>query len=263
MAKNTRQVAKPDGTVWSLPAGILHQAEGKLYKELGSNGAQVMNSLAGNDRYAKQAAKILEQHFLPHSATRRTQGKSVAHRVLADLDWVKTYASLGFSFNPASIVVIDDKDYWPIIVLPGLTCNGIVRAFRTAGVMIETCVDDVDKAVVKNDRSPNAGPYIVYVRRRVEADYELKNLSANDLTVRSINGVTLAERLLHGYAYYLTVGKHLDVRNRTLCSGSRYSDGGVPDVSWSSFYREVYVNWYNPGSRFDSMRARTAVSLPA
>jgi len=65
----------------------------------------------------------------------------------------------------------------------------------------------------------------------VEADEEYKNMSANDLgEIKGFQGITLRERLLMEIQYFDKTGKHLDVDNITLCSGSRCSDGDVPYV---------------------------------
>ena len=87
--------------------------------------------------------------------------------------------------------------------------------------------------VVQSERTSKRRPYAVWVRDRVEADKELKNLSVEDLKERKIIGITLEERLLYELKYFRETGKHLDVHNVTLCSGSLYSDGrAVPSVYW-------------------------------
>lgn len=94
-----------------------------------------------------------------------------------------------------------------------------------------------------------------------EADEDLKNLSANDLKKKCIEGITLRERLIFEWDYFKETGEHLDVKNITLCSGSRSSDGDVPSASWDPAYRRFYVDWYFPGNRSDDLRSRSAVSL--
>ncbi len=176
--------------------------------------------------------------------------------VLPDLDWGKTYEELGAPFDPSILPPVDPTQ-WHIPVLPGVTSNKVVEALRRLDVKVSLYVEDLDANVPVNDRVPQEKPYVVSVRRRVEADEENKNLSANDLKEQKILGITLPERLLLELAYYLTTGQHLDVECWTLCSGSRNSDGSVPSVHWRSSHRKVYVDWFHPGSRSDSIRART------
>lgn len=60
-----------------------------------------------------------------------------------------------------------------------------------------------------------------YFKKNVEADEELKNLSANDLEKRGGEYITLRERLIMELEYFKATGKHLDIYNVTLCAGSQ------------------------------------------
>lgn len=111
-----------------------------------------------------------------------------------------------------------------------------------------------DKQLDKDFPKPKK-PTTRYFKKTVEADEENKNKSANEIE----NGITLRERLLMELDYFNETGEHLDVKNITLCAGSRYSDGDVPYVRWGPSYREVCVCWCSPAYRSDGIRARTAV----
>ena len=117
---------------------------------------------------------------------------------------------------------------------------------------------NLDK-IVKSERIAKNGAYAIWVRNRVEADEELKNLSADDLKKKNISGITLEERLIHELKYFKETGKHLDRDNITLCAGSRYSDGDVPDVYW--YIGELKLRWDSSDFRSDDLRARRAVSI--
>ncbi len=91
----------------------------------------------------------------------------------------------------------------------------------------------------------------------MEADEELKNKSANMLAEAGIKGETLPERLLHELKYFTDTGKHLDVKNTTLCSGSRDPYGVVPLVDWLSVAGGMRMHWCG----LDDLRARAAVTL--
>lgn len=43
-------------------------------------------------------------------------------------------------------------------------------------------------------------------------------------------------------------------------TGSRYSDGNVPNVNWDENYGKLHVNRYNPDNANDNLRARVEVS---
>ena len=123
---------------------------------------------------------------------------------------------------------------------------------------------------VTSDRDSNKmGTYAIWVRDRVEADVELEGKSANMLAKEGVKGLTLPERLLYELKYFTETGlpvqgqtgKHLDLKNITLCSGSRYPVGGVPGVFWYSGFGKMCVDWYDPDYRYDYLRARAAVTL--
>ena len=92
-----------------------------------------------------------------------------------------------------------------------------------------------------------------------EADFENKNKSADDCDKEGIKGISLRERLLMEIIYFKRTGEHLDIESITLCTGSRYSDGDVPVVSFRSDGRGLYVGWSRSVYRRDYLRTRSAV----
>jgi hypothetical protein len=92
------------------------------------------------------------------------------------------------------------------------------------------CVVDLDGSVTENDRDPHRGTYALWVRDVREADVEFANMSADTLKVDNHPGITLLERLLMEFDYWGERGEHMDQENWTLCSGSRYNNGDVPDA---------------------------------
>jgi len=117
--------------------------------------------------------------------------------------------------------------------------------------------DDLDKIVI-SDRTAKDGAYAIWIRDRVEADEELKNLSANQLKQQNISGITLEEREIYELKFFKETGKHLDIQNWTLCSGSRCSGGCVPGAGWHG--GRFKVDWSYPGNADDYLRSRQAVS---
>lgn len=174
------------------------------------------------------------------------------------LKWKTFYKELfGIECDFANLVVPKRKKGFDrlIVVAKGMTPN------RLFGKMKECFpswrhTDNLDTIV--SDRRADRD-YAIWVRDRVEADEELKNLSANDLRAKDIPGITLEERLLYELKFFKETGKHLDVVNVTLCTGSRDPDGGVPSVLLSCDGR-VDVNWSDPDSRGVSWRSRAVVS---
>src|SRR3989344_8436687 len=91
------------------------------------------------------------------------------------------------------------------------------------------------------------GDYVIWVRDTQEAHEETANKSAEDIHKEGLNTETLKERLLHELAYFTETGKHMDVDNYTLCSGSRYAYPGgcvsVPGVRWYPDDDGLDVGW--------------------
>ena len=144
-----------------------------------------------------------------------------------------------------------------LVMSQGMTPERLFRKCKKLFLSWKWTEQSLDGIVV-SDRTAKDGPYAIWVRDRVEADEELKNLSANDLKEKGIPCITLEERLLFELKFFRKTGRHLDVANVTLCSGSHYSDGRLPDVDWSG--GGMRVDCYYPGLVSDDLRARQVVS---
>ncbi len=178
-------------------------------------------------------------------------------------DWKGIYAKLGLDTVPLEQVLTEPKaGFWDIYVAQGLTRGKVLEALRAAKSRVWQYYNDLDKDVVENDRDARKiGTYGIRIKASVEADPELKDLSANQLKEKKVLGITLLERLLLEYAYFITTGEHLDKENWTLCSGSRRRYGGVPIVRWLPGYKEVCVDAYYPSYAYDELRSRAVVPL--
>ncbi|MDD5341036.1 MAG: hypothetical protein PHC97_01210 [Patescibacteria group bacterium] len=144
-----------------------------------------------------------------------------------------------------------------IIVVPGMTPQRLYDKCKEMFPCWKWTKADLDK-IVTSDRTAKNGAYAVWFRDRVEADKELKNLSANTLKDLGVVGITLEERLLYEQKFFLETGKHLDIDNGTLCSGSRHDDGGVLSVESGNLDR-LDISWFDSGVCHAILRARAAV----
>lgn len=181
------------------------------------------------------------------------------------VDWRKAYDILGMLAeydSEIAILAISEQDgLWTIPVIKGVTCNKVVAGLKMTDVKVWTYKNDLDKDVIVNDRDPNRdGSYAISFHSNVEADKENKNQSAEQRREQGCKDITLLERFLLELGYFLTTAKHLDIRNWTLCSGSRDSDCGVPCAGWED--DEFSVDWSGSDCRHDYLRARSVVSLP-
>ena len=175
-------------------------------------------------------------------------------------DWQKFYQEVfGIKVDFSNLEIPERQKGFDrlIIIAKGMTSQ---RLFDKCQELF-SCQKWTDKSldkVVNSERTAEKGPYAIWLRNRVEADEELKNLSADDLKKQSIIGITLEERLIYELKYFKETGKHLDIKSITLCSGSRFSDGFVPNVRWS--IDRLSVDWDRPDNCFDGLRSRQAVS---
>ncbi len=147
-----------------------------------------------------------------------------------------------------------------IVVAKGLTPNKVFEAHQRNNIPCWRYYDNLDSAVTHNDRNPTEH-YVVWVRDRVEADEEHKNKSANEIQKQNIKGITLLERMIFGLKYWSETGNHLDTENITLCTGSRYGAGHLPNVDWSRHDAEVSVGFYGLDDSDDILRVREVVSF--
>ncbi len=178
-------------------------------------------------------------------------------------DWKNFYKKFFGIDADFSSVRVPERNYGfdrLIVVAQGLTPNRVFQACKDKDYF--PCWHygrDLNKETRgRNDREPTQH-YAVWIRGRVEADEELKDLSAETLKERGIQGITLLERLIFEFKHWDETGGHLDDHQSvTLCSGSRHSDGSVPYVHWLA--GKFKVGRYNPRNASFDVRTRAVVS---
>jgi len=205
--------------------------------------------------------KLQHGTISPVELERFLKGRNPFEKANAQVEeWKVLYRGLfGLDLDFSDLVVPAERKGFErlIVVAQGMTpqrlfdkCAGLFPAWKWT----ERSLDEV----VHSERTAKDGVYAVWFRDRVEADEELKNLSATALEKRNVSGITLEERLLMELKFFHETGNHLDVQNVTLCSGSRDSYGRVPSVYW--FDDRLEVDWYFPDSANDGLRSRGAVA---
>lgn len=232
--------------------------------ELGKKVAEKIGAIGANGNEVQVAIEDKDDLFWLE--VERRFGQKTAEKMFTEqlTSWTALYTELGVVFDPAQIKMPTHREGFDrLIVVPkGMMAQ---KAFelcsaRFGGNCWKYTSSSLDQVVPedKNDRTAEAGSYAIWIRDRQEADKELKSQSADDLTTEEIKGITLCERLLFEIKYHAETGKHLDVKNWTLCSGSRNSGGNVPSVYWCD--GKLNVGCYGVSSRDPNLRSR-AVSL--
>lgn len=145
-----------------------------------------------------------------------------------------------------------------LIIAQGMTVNKMFARME----QLFKCwkyAENLDTAVPTNARTTESH-YAVWVLDGVEPDEELLGKSVRDADPDMKIGMTLLERLALELKYFAKTGKHLDIKGCTRCSGSRYSDGGVPGVCWSPNGGRVCVNGVDVDDLSSKWGVRRAVS---
>lgn len=177
-------------------------------------------------------------------------------------DWQNFYKDIGVNVDLSKVKIPKKRRGFDrlIIVAKGMAPQKLYDKCKEFFDCWKWTDKSLDEVITHSDRTAEKESYAVWFRDRIEADKELKNKSAKDLEKENISGITLTERLLYELKHFRETGKHLDIENWTLCTGSRYSDGRVPCVYWFPFYRKLRVGWCNPDDARSVLRAREAVS---
>ncbi len=188
-------------------------------------------------------------------------GVDVVQLVAAHQSFYRQFFGLDVDFSQVRIPESRAGFDRLIVVVQGLTLNQIYKVCEK-NFKCWRYYDNLDAVIDwdKEERNPNNGHYAIWVRDRVEADEELKNLSANQIKERGLTTETLTERKLHGFKYWSETKEHLDRNSITLCAGSCCQGGGVPGVGWDGHYGEVSVSVYGPDGSFGNLRVREVVS---
>ena len=175
--------------------------------------------------------------------------------------WVALYKKyFDIDLDPSKIMIPAKKEGFNrlIIVAKGMKMQQVYDQLSKLFGCWKYTDKNLDDVVTHNDREATES-YAIWVRDGVEADKENKSKSANDLAKENHTGITLLERLLLELNHFYTTSEHLDIKNITLCTGSRDADGFVPCVYWFGGDK-MYVFWCNPSNALVNLRSREVVS---
>lgn len=204
---------------------------------------------------AAQKEKLAEIEGKPEKAEQKNQDIEQLKK-----NWEDFYRDIKIEADLSQVEIPEKREGFEklIIMAKGLTPQKLFDKLKELCPAWKYTDDNLDK-IITSDRSTKEKAYAFWVRDRVEADEEHKNKSANDIKKEKIIAETLEERLLQEIEFFKKTGGHLDVKNVTLCAGSRISDGLVPGVYFHSGSGKVSVHWYDPDDHDDNLRVREAV----
>ncbi|MGD0576892.1 MAG: hypothetical protein ABSA74_02345 [Candidatus Staskawiczbacteria bacterium] len=195
----------------------------------------------------------------------------MANSALPDINWTAVYKSLqmtaAYEQADKSFPNWQDPNLWVIPAVAGVTFDKVIAAMRESGIKVcassdENPFPDLKVEIVHNDRDPANGSYQIGFCRSIEPDRENRDLSADVLESQKHKGITRLEQVLLSHGYFLTTGKHLNVKCITLCPASRYSDGSVPTVEFNPGSGYAIFGLCSPGHHYDPLRSRTAFFPP-
>ena len=147
-----------------------------------------------------------------------------------------------------------------IIVAKGITAQQVYDQCQKYFECRKYSRRSLDEMISNNDRMADKQTYAVWIREEIEVGEELKNLSADQLKEKDIQGITLTERLLYGLKYFKETEEYLDTESTTYCTGSRDASGGVPSVYWDFGDCMIYLALRHPDSSDDDLRSREVFS---
>lgn len=237
--------------------GNAQKKEGGLVLEFAS---AVLKSLPE----MKEAAM---RHWISRQGRRGLLAKRLCEALGGDVgldiqlqEMVRFYQEVfGLELDVSSVALPVEREGfgWLLLAPAEMTLNRAFAKCKERFPSASYVGDDLNKGVPTNERDPaKIGAYAIRLRDRVEADEEWKETSADTIASRRVTTITLLERVLLELWYHWKTGKHLDVNNWTLCSGSRDADGYVPSADWSD--GRFRVGWRGPDDAAGDLRAREA-----
>ncbi|MBI2053939.1 MAG: hypothetical protein HYT36_01205 [Candidatus Staskawiczbacteria bacterium] len=231
-------------------------SSGNVYETLFKQWASVGKFLVDGKRDPKEVSDVLQAII---DGKKLVEAKPTSSKKLL-ADWIKFYKEVfGLELDFSGIKIPDSKPGFDrlLVVAQGMTPQRLFDKCKELFPSWKYTDKSLDE-VIKSDRTGENGHYAIWARDRVEADEENKNRSADFLRQRETPEITLEERELYELKFFKETGEHLDMKNWTLCAGSRNSDGDVPSAFWDD--GRFRVSWNYASNHYDDLRSRSVVS---
>lgn len=178
--------------------------------------------------------------------------------------WEKFYQEIfGFVINFSNVSIPDHPDdYKWQICMPSRSVLGDEMALSGGKHQYKInyrYTDDKNMNLVINhqfdwSRDSWDKPYIIFVRPNIEADKDMKGISAWEIRKQCINTITFRERIILQRFLLWKANLILDKNTVTLCADSRYIFESVPTLNWQD--DGVVVDYYSCDNSIGSVYAR-------
>src|SRR3989338_3173881 len=204
-------------------------SSGNVFERLFKLWANICKLTLDGKRASEDVCNILQAIV---DGKRLVEAKPTIEEILAD--WARFYKEVFcLDLDFSGVIIPERKPGFDrlLVIAQGMTHQRLFDKCKELFPSWKYTDKNLDE-IIKSDRASQSGHYAIWVRDRVEADEENKNLSADDLKKRNSAEITFEERMLYELKFFKETGKHLDIKNWTLCAGSRDSDGNVPHADW-------------------------------
>ncbi|MDI6820636.1 MAG: hypothetical protein QMD65_00450 [Patescibacteria group bacterium] len=164
-------------------------------------------------------AKIISQK--EHDAIFESWGKFLNETFS---DSVSTFLDFFYNSNP---------NLNSFLFMPkGISLVDIIRKIELL-MLVENYIIHNELLRINSVRSSKIETYVLLHSGNEEGDKEFRGYSYEEIKNRGVLGMTLEERLMTGFKYFIeSGGRHLDNETITLCNGSETYLGGIPSVEW-------------------------------
>ncbi len=130
---------------------------------------------------------------------------------------------------------------WRLIFIPqSLGLQNVIHQMEKHYKILFENTDIVGIQVLFTDTRSSQMTYAVWVQAGSVPDPQYWSKTTHEVDPNGISGVTLMERLIFEFKYFLTTGEHLDERSMTFCTGSRSADS-IVCVRWNEFDGHLLV----------------------
>lgn len=169
--------------------------------------------------------------------------KDYAEKIDALREWeqfYKTHFGLNLSFET---IMLPQKPVFECALEVVPKCISKTIAFNRAKELFPTRLyyKELEKSIPRNARQSLGRDYAFWVNIGSKPDAQFLGQSAMAADPSMRIGMNFLERTILEIKYFIETGMHLDTESMTLCSGSRYHDGGIPAVCWGKEGFEVYT----------------------